>query len=155
MKHIIITAFIFLSALAVSGKKTHRDCPKVYRSSKEVFDTSCDRCLKRIHENTFNNTIVAVNKSNAKVITPLDSIWGYRRKNDDPVRVVSKIGYQIIRNTPVYIYRQGEMKFRNYYFSTGPDGALYELSKKNLKQIFTNDSVYENIIANKNVKRFL
>ena len=154
MKILILTIYIALSNYHTFGQEMNFGCPKIYQVSKDVFDTSCKDCLKHIRKNVFTDYIVAIDKNNSKINIPLNSVWGYRRMNDYPIRIVAKKDYTLIRTSPIYVYRQGSTKIRHYYFSTDLDGKLFSLTKKELKKVFITDSTYNDIVKDKNVKKF-
>jgi hypothetical protein len=155
MKTFVIVVLVCLNVGISYSQQAFLGCPRIFHSSNEIFDTTSGSCLKHIRENVFTNKITAVYQDNSRGYTSIDSVWGYRRKNDNPIRIVDKADYTLLQTIPVCLYRKGATKIRSYYFSTGLDGTLYPLTKKQLRVIFPNDSLYHVVSGNKNVKKFL
>ena len=154
MKKISIVLCLVTLMATASAQKIHFGCPKVFKSSKDVFDTSNQNCLKHIRVNVFKDNIVAIDNNNSSLNISFNSVWGYRRRNDYPIRIVSNSHYTLLRTTPVYVYRQGSIKTTHYFFSVDLDGQLYSLTKKQLRKTFIDDSTYIAIVKHKNIKKF-
>lgn len=127
--------FVYATCCAVGlmAQKPVTGCPALLFHSSQLTDTLCDRSIKKISVRFSGEVKVTLQNGDEKIFLQ-DSLWGIRRKNENPVRFYQGQSYSVDKLSPVVRYHRHVGKSTRDYFSVAPDSPLYFFNRKELKQ---------------------
>lgn len=153
MKKILV--YILIVAGLVSNIRAQAPitgCPKVFFSSLDVADTSCDSSIKNVRNAVFKDQLVIKYQNGIRRTITLDSVWGFRGKREYPNRIYETNFYVLYSLSPVYKYKRKTGKITRYYFSTGLDSPIYPYTPDQLRR-HTDSVVYAAIVKDAETNR--
>lgn len=127
-------------------------CPKVFVSSLDVADTSCDSSIKNVRNAVFKDQLVIKYRNGIKKTIALDSVWGFRANKEYPNRIYENNFYVLYNLSPVYKYSKKIGKTTRYYFSTSLDSPIYPYTPNHLKE-HTDPAVYAALVKDAETNR--
>jgi len=133
---------LLLFPILFSLLTNHGKAQGIFYSSKDLDKTVLDSSVRDVRTNPFSNKILVIYKNKTRKRIPLSSIWGFENRSGQRLRRW-KGNYALIRNTGIfstYLVKQG--RYSAFYFSRGPDGDLYGLSKRDLHKIFGDNQCF-------------
>ncbi|MBI2283696.1 MAG: hypothetical protein HYU71_08310 [Bacteroidetes bacterium] len=149
MKLFILFYFI-LTVACLNAQSPVKGCPKIIYHSYQLMWEQCDSTIKKVGTTSFSNKLYIRYKDGSKQYVSEDSIWGIRRKNDYPVRIVDGYFYELVQLSPVYKYIKRVGKYTDYYFSATPDSPLYRYTQEQLQKQTDSATYYEIVKESKN-----
>ena len=123
MKYYLFFVLLFIS-LQCFSQGIKNDCPQVFYHSSEIYADTCSAGIKSVGHNIFKNKISISYFNAEKIFIPLDSLWGLKRKDENPTRLVNESEYEIAFFSPIIIYSQHHFKSTKYYFSKTLDDSM-------------------------------
>lgn len=146
MKKISLLLFLLpVTVVSLSAQKPTTGCAKLFYQSSQLTDTTCDEDIKNIQIASSGNVVVENSKKEKRYV-PEDSLWGIRRKNENPLRFFNGNQYSLIDISPVYRYSRQVGRYSESYFSTGLDSPVYAYTPGMLKK-HTDSATYAALVA--------
>ena len=126
-----------------------------YKTNKLIEEAECTNEKEKFerHDIFSRPSFVVINKGKKTTYVKND-IYAYRDCENRVWRFYDNKEYEILEPKKIFIYRRSKILLNGltiekdpiYYFSSGADGEVKELSLENLKLTFSNNKTFCNIL---------
>lgn len=131
-KSTCLISFLFFATTLLAQLKLSECADVIYRSS-QLNQAACDSTVKKIIVKK-SGIVDVYYTNNSKQSVLLDSVWGFRRPNQYPVRFFRGNLYTLLQVTYIYKYSSGNGGGKKYFFSNTPDSPVYPIEQEPLKR---------------------
>lgn len=141
----LLLFFLLVTSANFFAQEPTTGCPKLIYHSSQINDTACDEAIKNIRIGSSGRIVVKYFLKEKSYVRE-DSLWGIRRKNENPLRLFNGNYYSLVDMSPVYGYSRRVGKHTEFYFSTGLDSPIYAYTQSMLKK-HTDSATYAALVA--------
>jgi len=130
-----------------------------YRNNTLTYEAGCQQKFKiHLHDFFGNTSSFTISEEGNKHTLQKKEVYGYRDCNGDIYRFYSNAAYKIVDAGNIYIYTQernvtqtkGFKVVNDYFFSTSPDGIIFNLSIDNLVNAYKGNEKFLDRLENFN-----
>ncbi|WP_020603926.1 hypothetical protein [Spirosoma spitsbergense] len=115
---------------------------QVLRSPHELTSTLGQSWVKTFRSKPRKHQVLLIDRKNHHWWLPAESVWGYQTDKGARYRLLGDGEYEVMQEGPLIIYRNhpwGISAGNYYYFSLTPNSAIYNLSKRTCRKVFSQD----------------
>ena len=155
-----LQAFVFVMIVFIGAAEAKNPCG-IYKTCSDfknnqlcMSDSQSKKSTVRVHEFFWNMPTISIICGGRKEIYRKNELFGFRDCNGDAYRFYKNLEYRIADTGKIYVYTRQEnvaqgkvYKLVNtYYFSTAPDGEIIPLNIANLKNAFSSNRQFLDLL---------
>jgi hypothetical protein len=146
---------LFLPAILLVCSLTHAQTGSIrilYKSTDIANIYKDTLAVKSVHSAIWSDSLIVKLQNKLKLTMAPESIWGYQSKDGIVYRYYKGEFFEVRQMDSLYIYSRSRINYRfistDYYFSKGSDGKIFDLTVKNLRAQFSENSCFVEKIEN-------